>query len=259
MTQRSSRTLRIDLNADIGEASTREQRETEAALIQIVTSVNIACGGHCGDEGSMRFSLALAGAHGRAVGAHPSYPDREGFGRRAMAMTADDLRESLTEQLGVLARLAEEEGVRLSHVKPHGALYHRASEDVEVARAIMLAAHDLDPRLLLVGAAGSRSLAWWADWGARVVGEGFVDRAYEPGGALRARGLPGAVITSPEAAARQAVSIATRGVAIGVDGSMVPVAAATLCVHADTPGAAEIASCVSRALAESGVTLGAAG
>lgn len=248
-------TRTIDLNADVGEATTPEHLETEAALIRVATSVNVACGGHAGDETSMRRAIALAAASGCAIGAHPSYPDLEGFGRRKIDITPDALRDSLVEQIAALGRVASELGARISHVKPHGALYHAASENDRIARSIFDAASAWDPAMALVGAAGSRAVAWWRAWGARVIAEAFADRAYAPDGRLLPREAPAALIVSPGLAAEQAVSVAVRASVRAVDGTRVEVVAQTICLHADTPGAAKIARRVARALTEAGVEL----
>ena len=250
-TMRPSHT--IDINADIGEGVTPAECAIEAALIEIVTSVNIACGGHAGDEDSMRHALTLAKARGCAIGAHPSYPDREHFGRRRVHTAPDALLSSLASQIAALSRLTEQIGVRLSHVKPHGSLYHDASNDQHIARAIFDAARSCDPHLRLVGMAGSKALDWWRAWGATVTAEAFVDRAYEPDGRLRARTLAGALITSPERAARQALAIATRSQVESTSGSMIAISAQALCIHADTPDAVEIAQLVRHTLTTAGI------
>ncbi len=255
------RTLRprhtIDINADIGEGVTPAACAIEAALIEIVTSVNIACGGHAGDEDSMRHALTLAKARGCAIGAHPSYPDREHFGRRRVRTAPDALLASLANQIAALSRLAEQIGVRLSHVKPHGSLYHDVSNEQYIARAIFDAARSCDPHLRLVGMAGSRALNWWRAWGAPVAAEAFADRAYEPDGRLRSRSLPGALMSSPECAARQALSIANRNQIESTNGSIIAVHAQTLCIHADTPNAVEIAQRVRHTLTTAGIEVGA--
>jgi 5-oxoprolinase (ATP-hydrolysing) subunit A len=249
----------IDLNADVGEAVSPEQHTTEAALYPIVTSVNIACGGHAGDPASIRNALTLAQSNNCAIGAHPSFPDRAGFGRTVLKMPIDQLRDSLHQQVSTLASIVDAMGLRLAHIKPHGALYHAASTDESIARVIFDVAYAIDPTIRIIGAANSHALAWWQQWGASVAAEGFVDRVYEPDGHLRSRTLQGAVITSPELAARQAVSIATKGQAIASDGSVVAVPAETICIHADSLGATRIAQQVHHDLLAAGVELRAIG
>lgn len=246
----------IDLNADLGEAADPAGRGVEDALIGLVSSVNIACGGHAGDDDTMRRVMDRAAALGCAVGAHPSYPDRAGFGRKRMVMSASDLTDSLAEQIGRLERLARAAGVAVTHVKPHGALYHDCGDSEAIARAVLDAAVRVLQRPVLVGAAGSAVLAWWSRWGGATVGEGFVDRRYGVDGRLRPRSEVGALIGTPEEAGRQAVEIASRGRAVTADGSWVAVPARTLCVHADSLGAVEIVRRVLADLEVAGVRVG---
>ncbi|MEN0020710.1 MAG: 5-oxoprolinase subunit PxpA [Planctomycetota bacterium] len=245
----------IDLNADVGEASTRNQIARELAVMQSVTSVNIACGGHAGDEASIRRCLLHAKQHGLAAGAHPSYPDRENFGRVAMQMDMRVLQQSIIEQLSALAAVAESEGVPISHCKPHGALYHAASVDADIATAIFRACAAVIPRPRLVCLAGSPAVEIWRRLGADVLQEAFADRVYEPTGALRSRSLPGSVISHPQEAAEQALCIAKERRVRCADGGFMPVIADTLCIHADTPNAAGIARQVRTTLEEAGVVL----
>ncbi|MEA5615111.1 5-oxoprolinase subunit PxpA [Nodularia spumigena] len=242
----------IDLNADLGEAVDPAGRGVEDALIGLVSSVNVACGGHAGDDDTMRRVLDLAAGLGCAVGAHPSYPDRAGFGRVRVVMSASDLTDSLAEQIGRLERLAGAAGVVVTHVKPHGALYHDCGDSEAVARTVLDAANRVLERPVLVGAAGSAVLAWWSRWGGATLGEGFVDRRYGADGRLRLRSEAGALIGLPEEAGRQAVEIALRGRA-AADGSWVGVPARTLCLHADSPGAVEIVRRVRADLEAAGV------
>jgi UPF0271 protein len=231
----------IDLNADVGEI------EGEEALYALVTSVNVACGGHAGDSVSMTLAVQRAALHGVSVGAHPSYPDREHFGRRSLDLAVPELARSLAAQIAALAAICRSEHVSLVHVKPHGALYHDASARAGIADAVADAVATIDPRLHLVGLAGSAALASWAARGLRTWAEGFVDRAYEPDGSLRARQREGALILDPSRAAEQAVRLARSGVV------------ETLCVHGDTPGAATLLRRVRSALAEAGIELAARG
>ncbi len=245
----------IDLNADVGEAATPEHRAAEDAVIASVTSVNIACGGHAGDETSMRHAVRLAARHGVAVGAHPSYPDRANFGRARIEIEPQALRSSLATQIAALDAVAQSEGATLTHCKPHGALYHAASIDESVARSIYQTCRDHNPAMRLIAQAGSQAAAWWRSWGAAVAEEAFADRAYEPDGSLRARSRPDALIADPDAAAEQAVRIATARTVRCTDGSSIPLAADTLCIHADTMNAALIAARVAEAVRAAGVTL----
>jgi 5-oxoprolinase (ATP-hydrolysing) subunit A len=234
----------IDLNCDLGEVPELIAGGVDEALLEVVSSANVACGGHAGDAATMELTLRAAERHGVAAGAHPSYPDREGFGRRELVAAPADVEAFVFLQIHALASVAAKLGLGLSHVKPHGALYHAAGRDPAVAAAIARAAARVDPALVLVGLAGSPALAAWRALGFRVAGEAFADRRYEPDGSLRARSRPGALITDPAAAADQAVRLATgRGAAV----------AETLCLHGDTPGAVAIARAVRAALEHAGV------
>lgn len=245
----------IDLNADCGEAATPERLAIEDAVIGFVTSVNIACGGHAGDEGSMCYAVRAAARHGVAIGAHPSFPDRVNFGRTCMDLGAAELCATIREQIAAIDAVARSEGVSIAHCKPHGALYHAASADESIARAIYRACADLDPALRLVGQAGSRAVAWWRAWGAAVSEEAFVDRVYEPDGSLRSRALQGSLIIDPDAAAEQANLIVMAESVRCRSGTVLRLVANTLCVHADTPNAAAVAGRVVGSLLAAGVTL----
>lgn len=247
--------MRIDLNADVGESYGAWQMGQDEALIPLVTSVNIACGAHAGDPVVMARTVALARASGVQIGAHPGYPDRDGFGRRDMALTADELEASLLFQLGALAAFVRDAGAEMRHVKPHGALYNRAARDAEVAEAVARAVRRFDRTLVLVGLAGSQLLEAGNAAGLRVAAEAFADRAYEPDGSLRSRRHPDAVLGDPETAAEQAISIVVLGKVTAHDGTTVPLHADTLCIHGDTPGAAEYARRVRTELAAAGATV----
>ncbi len=224
----------MDLNADLGEGPGEEP------LYALVTSANIACGGHAGSIDTMNAALDLCRAHGVAAGAHPSYPDREGFGRLSQATAGADLARTVAEQVELLAGLARARGMRLSHVKPHGALYHDAARDEAVARAVAEGVGRIGSALVLVGLAGSPGLDAWRKIGFRVAREGFADRAYRADGMLVARSVPGALIEDPASAAAQAVRLAREGT---LD---------TLCVHGDTPGAVAVLTAVREALVAAG-------
>jgi 5-oxoprolinase (ATP-hydrolysing) subunit A len=252
--------VRIDLNSDVGESYGAWSMGQDDALLPLVTSANIACGAHAGDPLVMARTVRLAAAHGVAIGAHPGYPDRDGFGRRELEMSPDELEASLLAQLGALEAIARvETGRLLSHVKPHGALYNRAAHDPALAETIVAAVGRFSRDVVLVGLAGSTLLAAARAAGLRVAAEAFADRAYEPDGSLRSRRLPGAILESPEAAAEQARSIAVDGRVRAHDGTIVEVRADTLCIHGDTPGAPAYASRVRGSLADAGVRVAAIG
>ena len=241
-------TAAVDLNADLGEGAA-----TDEALLAIITSANIACGGHAGDAQTMRRTVRLARARGVGVGAHPSYPDREGFGRRVITMPPEHLTEVLAGQIQVLGDIAEAEGVRLQHVKAHGALYNLAVGDETVAEAIGRAMLSVDPALIAVALAGAAMGEVFVRLGLRVLHEAFVDRGYTATRTLVSRDHPGALITDPVEAGARAVRMVRSGLVSAVDGDDVHVLAQTLCVHADTPGSPAIAAAARRALEAAGV------
>jgi UPF0271 protein len=247
--------VRIDLNSDVGESYGAWTMGQDEALMPLVTSVNIACGAHAGDPAVMARTVALAVEHGLAIGAHPGYPDRDGFGRRELDMTDAELEASLLYQLGALGAFVRAAGATLTHVKPHGALYNRAARDERLAFAVCRAVAAFDPSLVVVGLAGSTMLDAARAAGLPTAAEAFADRAYEGDGSLRSRRLPGAILATPDAAAAQAVSIVTNGSIRSHDGVDVPVRADSLCIHGDTPGAPEYARAVRSALGAAGVTV----
>lgn len=239
----------IDLNFDGGEG------EDDAALMPFVTTVNVACGAHAGDETTMRTTVRLAKAGGVSVFAHPSYPDRENFGRRRMTLPPADVERLVREQVDSLRRIAIEEGVALSGVKPHGGLYHAAASDDATAGAFVAAVRAVSPSLVVVSSPGSRLIAAARAAGMRAAAEGFADRGYEADGSLVARGTKGALLTDPGAAAAQALSIATRAAVATRGGTRLPVPVETICLHGDTPGAPAIAKAVRAALENAGFAL----
>lgn len=243
----------IDLNADVGESYGAWVMGADADLMPLITSANVACGAHAGDPLTMWRTVTLAKRHGVAVGAHPGYPDRDGFGRRDLAMSPAELEASLLTQLGALWAVARAAGVEMRHVKPHGALYNRAAADPDLAACVAGAVARFPGRLTVVGLAGSALVAAGLAAGLPVAHEAFADRAYEPDGSLRARSSPGAVHTDPAVAATQAVSIARDGRVRAHDGSMLEIRADTICIHGDTPGAAAIAKAVRKALHAAGL------
>jgi 5-oxoprolinase (ATP-hydrolysing) subunit A len=226
---------RIDLNADAGEGCGADRE-----LFELVTSANVACGWHAGDAETMRGTVRLAISAGIAIGAHPSYPDRENFGRTAMARAPEDVSADVTVQVRSLAEIAESAGARLRHVKPHGALYNQAAKDDVLARAVAQAVRDLDPSLALVGLAGSRSIHAARALGLRAVEEGFADRAYTPERELVARGTPGAMIEDEARALNQVNDLIERGVE-------------TICLHGDAPQALAFARRIRASLDAAGV------
>lgn len=232
----------IELNADIGEGC------DDGALMPYLSRVSIACGGHTGDAASMTAALRRAVEHGAAAGAHPSYPDRTGFGRCALEAAAEEVAAWVAQQTEALAEQAARLGVRLAHVKPHGALYNVAARDHTVAQAIAQAVAALDPGLALVGLAGSQLIAAGRAAGLTVLNEAFADRRYQSDGRLVSRETEGALITDPDAAARQAHALANGAPIATLDGASLWIQADTLCLHGDTPHALNIARAVHAAL-----------
>jgi UPF0271 protein len=240
----------IDLNADLGEGA-----PFDAELLQIVSSANIACGGHAGDSESMAATVRSAIANGVAVGAHPGYADRDGFGRESGFMSGDALYESLTGQVTALADIAAELGARLSHVKPHGALYNDALRNRDLADIIARVIAEAPGEPAFMGMAGTELERSANQHGLDFVAEAFVDRAYEPDGTLVSRKEPGAVHEDLAVATTQAVRLAEDGETTARNGEIVKVRADTLCIHGDTPGAAEKARAVRDVLESHGVDI----
>jgi UPF0271 protein len=248
---------RIDLNADIGEGFGAWRMGDDAALLALVSSANIACGFHAGDPRTMRESVALCLRHGVAIGAHPSYPDREGFGRRDMALTPAEIHDAVLYQASALAGIAAAAGARLAHLKPHGALYNRAAVDREAADAIARAVHALDPSLRLVGLAGSCLLDAGRALGLRVLAEGFADRRYDAQGRLVSRREPDALIEDPAESVAQVLRMIRDGLVEARDGRRVALAVDTVCLHGDSPRAVVFARQLRAALDAAGIAVGA--
>ncbi len=246
---------KIDLNCDMGELMEAIAGGTQESLMASLTSVNVACGGHAGDEQTMKTTIEQALRWKLAIGAHPGYPDRANFGRLELNLPAETIASLVFEQVRALAEIAAESGARLVHVKPHGALYNQAVRNREIAEAIAKGVAQWSRDVVLVGLAGSPMLDVFQNAGFAVAAEAFADRQYEPDGTLRSRKFEDALIRDPAEAGRQALSIVERGVVTACDGSEVAIDAQTLCVHGDTPGAPEIATMVARTLREAGVTV----
>jgi UPF0271 protein len=241
--------MKIDLNADLGEGL------DDSLLLPFLSSANVACGLHAGGPAVMDRTVALALERGVRVGAHPGYPDRENFGRTDLQLSAGELRSIVLYQLGALDVLVRARGGKLVHVKAHGALYNRAARDRALARSFAEAVREFSADLVLVGLAGSVQLDEARAAGLRAAGEAFADRRYLPDGALVPRSQPGAVLHDPADAAAQALAIVRDGHVTDADGSRVAVAAQTLCLHGDTPGAAGIARAVRGALLSAGAEI----
>jgi UPF0271 protein len=243
----------IDLNADVGEGYPDDQ------IVPLVTSANVACGAHAGDETTMRATLRLARAHGVRVGAHPGFADRAGFGRHVTTRDPAAIAQLVGEQIATLARVAADEGIVLSHVKPHGALYALAADDDAIADAIAATVAQLVPAAQLIGRARSRGLARASAHGLVVLAEGFADRAYLRDGTLAPRDRAGALIEDPREAARRALQLASAGTVDTLDGTTLALHVDTICLHGDAPDAAGRARTVHAALRAAGVRLAAPG
>jgi UPF0271 protein len=242
----------IDLNCDMGELPEAIADGTQEALMRSITSANVACGGHAGDERTMKTTIEQALRWKVAIGAHPGYPDRANFGRLELKMPAEEVADSVSEQVKALAEIAATCGARLAHVKPHGALYNQAVRNRELAEAIARGVAKWGRDVVLVGLAGSLMLDVFREAGFAVAAEAFADRRYEPDGTLRSRKFEDALIRDPAEAGRQALSIVERGTVIASDRTEVAVNAQTICIHGDTPGAPEIAATVARTLRKAG-------
>lgn len=241
--------MKIDLNCDMGESFGRYALGNDGAIMPFITSANIACGLHAGDPMVMQATIRLAKQHRVAVGAHPGWPDLQGFGRREMKFSPQEAEALVLYQVGALAGIARAEGVNLRHVKAHGALYNQAAKDGALAAAIARAVQRFDRDLILVGLAGSPMIDAGVQLGVRVANEGFPDRRYNPDGTLRSRHEAGAVIEVPEEVAANAVRLAKEGLEFGSRHVQVE----TLCLHGDNPRAAENARLVREALEKGGI------
>ena len=238
----------IDLNCDLGESFGVYAMGQDEAILPLISSASIACGFHAGDPLIMQRTVALARQHRVAVGAHPSFQDLSGFGRREMTLSAKEIYALVLYQIGALAGFAKACGLPLHHVKPHGALYNMAARDAKLARAIACAVHDFDRQLILYGLSGSELVRAGREQGLMVAHEVFADRRYEADGALTPRSEPGAVLDSPEEAAAQVLQLVQAGRVTSRTGSPAAVAVDTICLHGDRPDAAAFARAVRSAL-----------
>lgn len=251
--------MRMDLNSDVGESFGPWQMGQDAAVIPAITSANIACGFHAGDPGVMRETVALARAAGVAVGAHPGFPDLAGFGRRDMRCSPQEVEDLVVYQVAALAGVAARQGIRLQHVKAHGALYNMACRDRALADAVARGASAVDSNLILFGLPDSELLRAGQRAGLGVAAEVFADRAYEPDGSLMSRAKAGSVIHDERAVVTRAIRMARERVVTAIDGTDIALQADTLCLHGDTPGAATLAAAIRHALEREGVRVLAVG
>ena len=247
--------MRIDLNSDVGESFGAWRMGADAEVMRSITSANVACGYHAGDPGVMRQTVRLARDSGASVGAHPGYPDLVGFGRREMKANARDVEDMVLYQVGALAAIAAAEGVKLAHVKAHGALYNQAVRDRSLAEAIASAVRAFDRSLVLFGLPGSELLKAGERAGLRVAAEGFADRAYDRDGSLASRAEPGSVIHDPNEVVRRSLRMVRDGRVTARDGSELTFHVDTLCTHGDTPGAHELTRLLREGLQRQGVAV----
>jgi 5-oxoprolinase (ATP-hydrolysing) subunit A len=243
----------VDVNSDLGESYGAWSLGDDAALLDVVTSANVACGFHAGDPATIRRTVGAAAARGVVVGAQVGYPDLVGFGRRAMDVAPADLEADVLYQLGALEALCRVSGTRVRYVKPHGALYNRVADDPVQAAAVVAAVQAYDPTLPLLGLAGSAVQQCAVDAGVPFVVEAFADRAVTAAGRLVPRDRPGSVLHDPDEVVARAVRMVVEGRVTTADGTDADVEVASLCVHGDTPGAAALARAVRSALASAGV------
>ena len=248
-------TRAIDLNSDLGEGYGAWKMGDDAAMLGIVSSANVACGFHAGDPLTILATLREAAAKGVAIGAHVSYPDRVGFGRRPMDVTHAELVADVIYQIGALQGLCAAAGTSVTYVKPHGALYNTIAGDARQAAAVIDGIKAIDPTLVLMGLAGAPILAQAREAGLATVAEAFADRAYTPAGTLVSRREAGAVLHDPDLIAARMLRLATEGVIEAVDGSPLHLSADSICVHGDSPGAVAISARIREVLIAGGVAI----
>lgn len=247
--------MRIDLNSDLGESFGAWRMGDDETMLGIVSSANVACGFHAGDPSGIRATLEQAAARGVVVGAHVSYPDKVGFGRRNMDVTSAELTADVIYQIGALQGLAKAAGTRVAYVKPHGALYNTIAGDAHQADAVIAAMLAVDPSLAMLALAGAPIVDRCRAAGLPVVEEAFADRAYTPQGTLVSRREPGAVLHDPELVAARMLRLATDGVIEAIDGSTLRLPAQSICIHGDSPGAVAMAQRVREVLVVGGVEI----
>lgn len=245
----------IDLNCDMGESFGVYRLGSDEAMMDYVTSVNIACGFHAGDPLVMRKTVQMAIKKGVAIGAHPGFPDLLGFGRRAMSITPDEAYAYVVYQIGALSAFVQAEGGKMTHVKPHGALYNLAAKEASLAKAIAQAVYDVDPTLVLYGLAGSELIAEGKKIGLRTASEVFADRTYQQDGSLTPRNAPQALMTDEQEAVAQVLKMVNEGYVCTLQGVDVPIQAETVCIHGDGPNALAFAKKLHETLQREGIEI----
>lgn len=247
--------MQIDLNSDLGESYGAWQMGNDSLILAVVSSANIACGFHAGDPAGIFKTLKQAAACGVNVGAHVSYPDLVGFGRRNMDVSYDELLTDVMYQVAALQGLAKAAGTQVTYVKPHGALYNTIAHNLQQAKAVIDAMQLLDPKLILVGLAGSALIEFAQQQGVMVIAEAFADRAYNADGSLVSRRLAGAVLHDVEEIAARVVSLIQTGGVTSIDGQFTPIQAQSICLHGDTQGAVEMAQAIRQRLEQTGIQI----
>ncbi|MBZ4653459.1 MAG: hypothetical protein JG781_798 [Peptococcaceae bacterium] len=248
-------TKRVDLNSDLGESFGAYTLGMDKEVLEIITSANIACGMHAGDPLVMAATVKMAVQNGTAIGAHPGYPDLQGFGRRNLAMSPGEVKDYVIYQVGALEAFARVQGKRLQHVKAHGAMYNMAAKDYKLALAIAEAVKAVNPDLILLALANSEMVRAAKDVGIKVAEEVFADRAYNPDGTLVARGTPGAMIHDRAVAIPRVVRMVTEGKVTAINGQDILIKADSICVHGDNPEAIDFVKEIRKALMEAGVSV----
>lgn len=245
----------IDLNSDLGESFGKYVLGNDEAIIDLVSSINIACGWHAGDPSVMAKTVKLAMAKGVAIGAHPGFMDLQGFGRRPMVLSSEELKNAIKYQLGALTAFVKAEGGKVSHLKPHGAMYNMAAKDRKMANSIVEAIYEVDPEIKLLALSGSQMIEAAKQIGLESISEAFADRHYHEDGSLVPRTEASAKISTVEQAVKQVLSIAKYGQIESVSGKIIATDAKSICVHGDTENAVEIVRTIKKALIENGVQI----
>jgi UPF0271 protein len=248
---------KIDLNSDMGESFGAWRMGRDAELMDYVSSINIACGFHAGDPTIIAETIKTAIKKGVSVGAHPSYPDLQGFGRREMALSPEEVFDIVLYQIAAVKGICEAYGIKLHHVKPHGALYNRAAKDPALAKAIVKAVKTLDKNLVFYGLAGSHLISEAEKIGLKTASEVFADRTYQPDGTLTPRTEPGALIENAERAVAQVLEMVKDQTVTAVGGEKISIKADTVCIHGDTPQAPEFARTIRERLIKNGIEVSA--
>jgi 5-oxoprolinase (ATP-hydrolysing) subunit A len=247
--------MKIDINCDLGEMEGPSQIDHDEELMQYISSANIACGFHAGNALTMHRTILLAKKYGVAAGAHPGYPDREGFGRQVVKMSTEELQSIIIYQVGALKAFAESSGIRLNHVKCHGALYNTAAADYNTAYAVAEAVSNIDRSLILVGLSGSELIRAASDTGLKFASEVFADRAYNEDGSLVPRTQPGAVIHDVDIVTKRAVIMVREKKVTSITGKTIDIEADTICLHGDNPNAALFVRSLRKAFSESMISV----